>query len=281
MSGDSGEAHRFITGPEINIAASKLLAKGGLCMSTTAEEKTTTHKNKKWFAAGGAILILLFCLFFFRVEKVSIEGNTYYSQEEMADMFQKNVLEKNLLGFWLLDRLSLTPNLPFVREYEVSYPSPNEVHIKLYEKTIVAGISYSGQYIYFEKDGMVLKSMEEPLEGIPLFETKSLTTFSLYATVEMENENQLRQIMNLSQLFQHYGITWDKVEFTEKDEAVLYSGDIKVTLGKSDNYDERISALSSILEQLLKEKKKGVLDMSNYKVKGTVILEQPEEKKKK
>lgn len=241
------------------------------------KKKNTIHK--KWFVLGGMILILLFCVFFFQVRKVTIEGNTYYSQEDMAVMFQKNILEKNLLGFWLMDKLSLTPDLPFVREYEVSYPSPNEVHIKLYEKTIVAGISYSGQYIYFEKDGMVLKSTEEPLEGIPLFETKSLTTFSLYAMVEMENGDQLNQIMNLSNLFQHYGITWDRVEFTEGNEAVLYSGDIKVLLGKSDNYDEHISALSSILEQTQKEGRKGVMDMSNYKVKGTVILDQPVEEK--
>lgn len=231
-------------------------------------------KNTKWIVAGSIVAVLVFCVFFFRVKKVSVEGNTYYSQEKMAEMFQKNILEKNLLTFWLMDKLSLTPKLPFVREYEVAYPSPNEVHIKLYEKTIVAGIAYSGQYIYFEKDGMVLKSTSEPLDQIPLFETDNLTTFSLYGPVEMENDTLLGQIMNLANLFQHYNVTWDKVVFTDSDEAVLYSADIKVTLGKSDNYDERVSALSSILGQMLKEKKKGELDMSDYEVKGTVIFKQ-------
>ena len=126
-------------------------------------------------------MILLFCAFFFRVKKVSIEGNTYYSSREMEEKFQSNIFEKNILTFWLMQKLSLTPDLPFVREYEVNYPSTNEIHIKLYEKSIVAGIAYSNQYIYFDKDGIVLQSSDKAVKGIPLFETKNLTTFTLYS----------------------------------------------------------------------------------------------------
>jgi cell division protein FtsQ len=229
-------------------------------------------KHKKLILIFVILGVILFCVFFFRVKKVSFEGNTFYTEDKMAEMFQSNFLEKNLLSFWLMDKLSLTPNPAFVREYEVTYPSPNEIHIKLYEKTIIAGISYSNQYIYFDKDGMVLKSTDTPVENIPLFETKELTTFALYSKVQMEDEELLDQIMNLANLFNHYDVSWDKVEFTEEHEAVLYSGDIKVTLGKTDNYDERISALASILEQVIKAGKKGEFDMSNYEVKGTVIF---------
>lgn len=110
--------------------------------------------------------------FLFRVKRVTIEGNTYYSQTDMAERFQSNILERNVLSFWLLDKCSLTPKLPFVREYEVSYPNMNEIHIKLYEKTIVAGIAYSNQYIYFDKDGMVLQSSRRPWIIFPCLRRK-------------------------------------------------------------------------------------------------------------
>lgn len=232
-------------------------------------------KHKKWIVAGAVVLVLLFCVFFFRVKKVTIEGNSYYSQNEMAEMFQGNIFEKNILTFWLMDKFSLTPTLDFVREYEVTYPSVNEVHIKLYEKTIVAGIAYSNQYIYFDKDGLVLRSSDQPMEGIPLFETKNLTTFTLYTKVQMEDEGLLSQILNLANLFQHYQVKWDKVQFDENNEAYLYSGDIKVSLGKKDNYDEEISALSSVLEKMIQNNQVGEIDLRNYKVGGDVILKQP------
>lgn len=242
------------------------------------EEKL--RKNRKWVVLAGVILILALCTFLFRVKKVSVEGNTFYSEAQMADMFQSNVLERNVLTFWLLDKLSLTPDLDFVREYEVTYPSMNEVHIKLYEKTIVAGIAYTNQYIYFDKDGMVLQSTDKPVKGIPLFETKNLTTFTLYSKIQMEDDELLSQILNLANLFQHYGITWDRVQFNEKNEAFLYSGNIKVNLGKRENYDEQMSALASVLKQALQKKMSGEIDLADYMVKGTVILKRPEKNQK-
>lgn len=238
------------------------------------------NKYKRMLPVLAVVLLVVACLFIFRVKRVTIEGNTFYSETEMAEMFQTNIMEKNLLTFWLMDRFSLTPELDFVREYEISYPSLNEVHIKLYEKTIVAGIAYSNQYIYFDKDGVVLQSTDQPAKGIPLFESKGMTTFTLYSKIEMEDEDLLKQIMNLANLFVHYEITWDKVKFNAENEAFLYIDDIKVNLGKKDNYDEQISALASILEKLQKQNRSGEIDMTNYKVKGTVILKQPKEQAK-
>ena len=230
------------------------------------------QSKTKWIVIASVLAVIVFCAIFFRIKTITFEGNTFYSQSVMQEMFQENYLEKNVLTFWVLDKLSLTPKPEFVREYEVTYPSPNEVHIKLYEKTIVAGIAYNNQYIYFDKDGMVLKSTSEALKDVPLFETKTLTTFTIYKKVQMENEELLGQILNLSNLFQHYEVTWDKVEFTENNEAVLYSDDVKVLLGKKDNYDEQISALASFLETAKKQGGRGEIDMRNYKVKDSIIF---------
>lgn len=230
-------------------------------------------RHKKIWILGGCLLVILFCVFFFRVKRVTIEGNTYYSQADMAERFQSNILQRNILSFWFLDKCSLTPKLPFVREYEVSYPSMNEIHIKLYEKTIVAGIAYSNQYIYFDKDGMVLQSSKRPVDNIPLFETKKLTTFTLYEKVQMEDEGLLIQIMNLANLFQHYQIPWDSVQFDDNDNATLTIGKIRVLLGKKNNYDEEISALSSVLENnSQKENQEGTFDLRNHQVGGDIIF---------
>ncbi len=236
------------------------------------EEQRKGHT--KWIVLASLILILVFCAFFFRVKTVSIEGNTYYTKDEMVGMFQTNIFEKNILSFWVMDHISLTPDLAFVREYEVTYPNLNEIHIKLYEKSIMAGIAYSNQYIYFDMDGMVLQSTTEALEDIPLFETKNLTTFTLYETVQMEDEDLLAQIMNLAGLFTHYEVSYDKVTFDEDNEACLYSGDITVLLGKKDNYDEEISALSSVLKKMSENNQTGQIDLRNYTVGGDIILKQ-------
>lgn len=231
-------------------------------------------KYRKWWIVLAVVAVVAGCLFFFRVTEVTVEGNTYYSQDEVAKEFQDNVLEHNVLSFLLMDKLSLTPELPYVREYEITYPSVNHVHIRLYEKTIVAGIAYINQYIYFDNEGMVLETTDEPKEGIPLFETKSLTTFSRYSKIHMEDTGLLEQILNLANLFVHYNVNWDRVKFNDRSEVLLYAGDITVKLGKRENYDEQISALAGILEQAQKEKLKGTMDLSGYDAKGTVIFKE-------
>lgn len=220
------------------------------------------------------VLILTFLVFFFRVKNIKFEGNTFYSQEKMMEMFQPSFLEWNTLSFFLLEKMHLTPMPEFVREYEVEYMWPGDISIKLYEKTIIAGIVYNNQYIYFDKDGMVLQSANKPVKNIPLFEIKSVTTFSLYTKVKMEDEDLLERIMNLANLFQHYKVSWDKVQFDDSKNVFLYAKNIKVNMGKRENYDEQVSALSSILPQILKRNKKGEIDLSNYQVKGDVIFKE-------
>lgn len=217
--------------------------------------------------------IIVLLAFLFRVTKITVEGNTFFSEEVVASEVCHTFLDKNTITAFVKNHLGFTPELPYVREYEISYPGIHEIHIKLYEKKMIAGIAYMNQYIYFDKDGMVLKSTNEEIQGIPLFETKTMTTFTLYKEVEMEDEALLKRIMNLSQLFQHYDVMWDRVVFDNENAAFLYSGDIKVSLGKKESYDEQISALSSVLATARAENLSGEIDMSNYHLKGDIIFE--------
>lgn len=233
-------------------------------------------KNIPWkiVIPATAVCLVILLVFLFRVTKVTVEGNTFFSEEVVASEVCSTFLDKNMITAFIKNHLGFTSKLPYVREYEITYPGMHEIHIKLYEKKMIAGIAYMNQYIYFDKDGVVLKSTNEELADIPLFETKTMTTFTLYEKVQMEDADLLGQIMNLSNLFQHYNISWDKVVFDSKNAAFLYSGDIKVSLGKKDSYDEQISALSSVLATAREKQMAGEIDMTNYHLKGDIILKQ-------
>ncbi len=221
-----------------------------------------------------AVLVLGLLILIFRVTEITVEGNTFYSQDVVANEVCNSFLDKNTITSFVRHRLGFGTKLPYVRECEVSYPGVHRIHIKLYEKTIVAGIVYMNQYIYFDKDGMVLKSTNEALPEVPLFETNSVTTFTLYDQVKMEDTSLLEQIRNLSHLFQTYDVPWDRVVFDEKNAAYLYSGNVQVRLGKKDNYDQQISALSGVLKTSLEKNLSGEIDMTNYYFGGDIILKQ-------
>ena len=54
--------------------------------------------------------------------------------------------------------------LPFVEDIEVSCEDMHTVKLHVYDKTVSGCINYMGQYIYFDRDGVVLQSMQEKKE---------------------------------------------------------------------------------------------------------------------
>jgi cell division protein FtsQ len=221
----------------------------------------------------GIIAVILAILWFvFLVREVSVEGNTFYSESQVAESYQSHFWQKNMLTNIIMDAFGFTEDPPYVREAEISYPSFGELHIKLYEKVVLAGVKFSNHYIYFDKDGMVLKTTEQALPDIPFFESEDVTDFTLYHRLSTGREELLEQMINLSNRLTYYKIDWDKADFDTEGHATIYSGPVTVRLGRRSDYDEVVSILPDILKTARKTGDKGTIDMVNYKAGSTIIF---------
>ena len=58
--------------------------------------------------------------------------------------------------------------IPFVEDYKIVFRSPVNVEIITYEKSVVGYVSYMNSLMYFDKDGIIVESTNEKLEGIPM-----------------------------------------------------------------------------------------------------------------
>ena len=219
-------------------------------------------------------VILALLWFIFKIRTVTVEGNTYFSDKEVATIYQTKWWQKNTITWFVMDRVGFSTDPPYVRDTDISFPKFGEGHVKLYEKSILAGVKYANHYIYFDKDGMVLQAIEEPKEDIPYFETEDITDFTLYQTLKTGSEDLLDQMLDLAGRLTYYDIKWDTVEFDSTGYATLHSGKVDVLLGKKSDYDEQLSVLPDILEAALATKKKGTVDMSNYTPGATVIFKE-------
>ena len=217
-----------------------------------------------------AVLAILW--FVFLIRTVTVEGNTFFPEEAVAEEYQQHFWQKNVLTNFIMDHLGFTENPPYVRESELSYPSFGELHIKLYEKAILAGLCFSGHYIYFDKDGMVLKTTTEPLPDIPYFESDDVKDFTLYRTLQTGREELLSQMLNLANRLSYYKIDWERISFDIEGHASLFKDNVTVLLGRRTDYDEVLSILPDIMKSALGTGEKGTIDMSNYKVGAPIIF---------
>ena len=56
-------------------------------------------------------------------------------------------------------------DIPFIESMSVEVVAPDTIEILVYEKALAGCVEYMNSYIYFDKDGIVLDSSLEMVEG--------------------------------------------------------------------------------------------------------------------
>ncbi len=234
----------------------------------------TSSKSKRFYLVVFLIILLLIGIFIFafRVTTVEVTGSTYYTEEEIKEQVMESIWDQNSLLLYLKYRYIGIKDIPFVEKVTITRKGNHKVVIHVYEKTLTASVKYMGQYVYFDKDGIVLECLEEPVEGVPCIEGVPFSGFVLYEKLKVEDDAIFNKILNLSQLLEKYNLQVERIRFTVEDEVVLRSGNIRVFLGNKEFYDEQIVALSEIFPKALEQNLSGDIDMENYAVGDEVIL---------
>lgn len=231
-------------------------------------EKKIQKRKQRMFLVGIFIGILFFvvvgiCLFG-RIRRVSVTGCGYYTEDEIEEKVIKTGLDHNSFALYFKYALGKAEEIPFVEKVDVEMKGIGSVQIKVWEKTVVGCIRYMGEYLYFDRDGVVVESTVKQQEGIPLVEGVTFLRMNLYEKMEVENDEIFERIMGVSQLLSRYRIATDKVVFDSDNNVTLYVDDIRILLGIRNSYDEQIAELSKLLPKARKKKLKGTLDMENF-----------------
>lgn len=229
-----------------------------------------------------AIILGVACFIFFglKIDTVKVEGTEIYSEEEIKNSVFTRKYSDNLLFFSLYNKFFGINKLPFVEDIDVSCENLHTVKLHVYDKAISGCINYMGQYIYFDRDGVVLQSMQEKKKGVPVVTGINFVAFAVGEAFDVKDSSLFATIMNLSQLISHYQISAKRIHVSDRD-VVLYSGNIEIMLGKKEMYDDEMSALSSVLKTATEKGLKGTIDMKNFHEGDRIILNNEKKSKKK
>ena len=198
--------------------------------------------------AAGVLIILNV----FTVERVVVEGNELYSSEQLQNIVLNDKYSWNSLYVDLKYRFVEAKDVPFVDTMEVSLDSPHTVRISVYEKGILGSfyIDTLGQYAYFDKDGFVVETSSEMIEGKPRITGISCDTVVLYEKLPLENEEVLKHLLSLTQMLNKYDLAPENIDYDKEKGPVLTYGSIEVIVGNDAYLSQKIVRLSAILPQL-------------------------------
>ena len=235
------------------------------------ETKTKTVRKLIVVLAVLAVLFILGLSFagVFRVRQVTVTGNAYYTKEEVVDLLLDEGSLQNTLLVYLRYKYQEHPEIPFIDDFEVTMDSWQSLKIRVYEKNMVGYVRYLGQNVYFDKDGIVVESSTQELEGIPQISGVTFDSLAIHQPLSVEDPTIFDTILSITKLLTKYDLDPDEIRFGAGGELFLQLGDVKVALGTGENLDEKISRLKQ-LEGDLKDKS-GTLHMENYTEETTHI----------
>lgn len=233
-------------------------------------EKLRFGRGKRFLILSAVFLVLLaaaigaylYIVANYTITTVYVEGNVHYTNEQIMDMVMDGRFGHNSLFLSLKYKDKSIEGIPFIEAMDVSIEARDTVRITVYEKALAGYVSYLGQYVYFDKDGIVVETSTEKTEGIPQVTGLRFDHVILHEALPVDNPDIFTEILNITQQLAKYSLSADRIYFDADYQVTLLFGDARVALGNDGYIDEKIMKLQYILPDLTG--KKGVLDMREY-----------------
>lgn len=213
--------------------------------------------------AGAAVLLIFVLVFFlgFRVTSVQVEGNSFYTDDEIKNMVINVPLAKNSILAGFINTEKSTKDAAMIDSINISSIDRNTLLIQVEEKQMIGYIEYQGQCVNFDRQGIIQIITDKPLESVPKIEGIDVKEAVQGERLSGISRTKLNTILSVGKMLEKMENKPDRLGFNELNQLVMYYGDIEVRLGDDENMDEKINRLVGILPEL--EGMSGILHLEN------------------
>lgn len=220
---------------------------------------------------------VLFCILRFQV--ITVEGNTQVGQETVIEKILPSKWDRSV-GKVLYDKITGTKKtIPDIASYDMEIVSWKELKITVYEKKRIGYLAYMGNYMYFDKDGIVVESSAETSEEIPEIKGLKFDYVVLNEKLPIADADVFSDLLNVTQLIDKYEMNVKKIYISKTYDITLAIGKVRVELGNDDKLSEKLSDLHDIVPNM-NQKKAGTLDMREYSENGQYTFRADSKNKK-
>ena len=186
----------------------------------------------------------------FRLEQVQVSGCVAVDEQTIIDAIENQSIAKNTILIYLANKFAPIEDIPFVAKMDMEFISKNIVSVTVYEKSMAGCVEYMNRYIYFDKDGIVLESSPDIIEGIPCIRGLHFDKWEIGEKLPVSEDSKFQSILTITQLIEKYKLDIDGIKFTAENEIILEHAGISIELGEGEYLAVQMMNLGSILEGL-------------------------------
>ncbi|CUH92369.1 cell division protein FtsQ/DivIB [Herbinix luporum] len=185
----------------------------------------------------------------FQLKNITVTGSDRYSREEIIDWLISSEVDHNTLICYFKYKYFTGIRIPFVEKLSFELVDRNSINIRVYDKKVIGCIEFMGDYLYFDKDGIIVESSSARLNDIPLIKGLKYQKIVLNEKLEVQKEELYDVILNLTQQIEKNELKVSTISFNSNYEVTVDCGNIKAMLGKRSTYDETLAKLKNILAE--------------------------------
>ena len=161
----------------------------------------------------GAVVFLLKSPFF-NVKNFRVEGNSYYTDEEILVMGNCKTGGNIFIGIDTGDIRSRLEKDAYMSSVKVKRVRPDTVKIQLEERKQTAAIVYGEKYVVVDGDGVVLRKTGVMPE-ITVLKGLTISKLSVGEKVETEEKVLLRQTLQMLSVMEKSNMYFKTIELSE------------------------------------------------------------------
>ncbi len=216
-------------------------------------------------------IAMLIVLNVFTVKKVDIEGNKLYDQTIIEKAVLNDDYSWNSLYVFIKYKFVDTQDIPFIDTMDISLEDPHTLKINVYEKGMMGYLYIPGinENAYFDKDGIVVETSSDVIDGVPKIEGIDCEKVVLYEKLPIK-EGQLKSILNLTQNLKRKNLQPDSIVYGGEYEPELQYKNISVLIGDTSFLTLKVDRLEAIMPSL--EGLSGTLHLESWTEENTNIV---------
>ena len=154
---------------------------------------------------------------------------------------------------------------------DITLKSPHKLHIKVYEKGMLGYIYIPGidENAYFDKDGLVVETSSDIVDGVPKIDGINCDKVVLYEKLPVD-DSRLKEILELTQALKREDLIPDSITYGGEGEPVISYGGLTVKMGDTKLLTQKIKRLKAILPSV--KDMSGILHLEDWTEDSTNIV---------
>lgn len=200
-----------------------------------------------------ALVALIFMLLmlspWLNIQNIEVNG---LETIEKPDIIRQMRLDKttNILSFnRLIAKRRLKSNY-YIQDIKVTKKLPNTVIINVTERKIVGYIPYISDYIYIDKDGMVIDVKSSYTQPLPIIYGLKFDSFIIGENLKTDNDEAFEIVMEITNSIKDKEYLKEilKIDVSDLEDIHLYMENLDIVLGNREAINIKMNTLNEILK---------------------------------